>query len=110
MCTKDTKESVQVRTAARVITQKITKGTVFPVVGSFMELGEAISFANKLEDRGFSYKPEIYLSENNYYGVTLGGYLSLEEAIKRTEYARTKGIAKDAYTYSSINWGDNLFK
>lgn len=93
-----------------MITQRLTKGTVFPVVGSFLELGEAIAFAKTIEDRKISYKPEVYLSENNYYGVTLGGYLSLEEAIKRSEYARTKRIAKDAYTYSSINWGDNLFK
>ena len=107
---KDTKESEQVRTAARVISQRITKGITFPVVGSFKELSEAIAYAKKLEDREFSYQPEIYLSENNYYGVTLGGYLSLEEAIKRTEYARTEGIARDAYPYRSTNWGDNLFK
>ena len=79
---KDTKETEPVRTAARVITQKITKGTTFPVVGSFIELSEAITFARKLENLGRVYKPEIFLTENNYYGVTLGGYLTLEEAVK----------------------------
>ena len=42
------------------------------------------------------------------YAIIFDGYLSKEEADKRTEYARKAGIAKDAYPWSSNIWGINI--
>jgi len=44
-----------------------------PQMGSFRQLSEAILFAKKLENNGIEFKPEIYLAENDYYAVSLGG-------------------------------------
>lgn len=82
----------------------------FAVIGSFKTLVDATHFAEKLTNANYKYRPEIYLAENYYYGVTLGGYLGYDEAIDRVVYARSKGIAKDAYVWKSKRWGKDLFK
>jgi hypothetical protein len=84
-------------------------GYSFAVVGSYENLNDANDFAKRLRDSKPMYQPEIYLAENKIYGVTLGGYLSYEEARGRAEFAREKGIAKDAYVWQSRQWGENLF-
>lgn len=81
---------------------------VFPVVGSFQKLPDAIAFAKRIKNR-VRYRPGVYLTENGFYGVTLGGYLSPAEAKKRVHYARKNGIAKDAYIFRSTFWGENLY-
>lgn len=82
----------------------------FAVVGSFRQISEARLFAKKLESNGIKFKPEIYLAENDYYAVSLGGYLSKSEASRRVRYARDTGIAHDAYVWTSILWGRNLYQ
>ena len=59
----------------------------FAVVGSFRTLDEAKHFAKELMNAKLRYRPEIYLAENAYYGVTFGGYLSFDEAVNRVVYA-----------------------
>lgn len=105
----DKNETQSVRNEARRVTAT-TQGYAFPVVGAFKALNVAVALARKLRGAGIQYPSEVYLAENNYYAVTLGGYLQVEEALRRTEFARQRGIAKDAYVSSSRNWGDNLFK
>ncbi|MEK6325547.1 MAG: SPOR domain-containing protein [Acidobacteriota bacterium] len=84
-------------------------GNAFPVVGSFTDRNEALGFARKSKLRFTPYALEMYLAENDYYAVTLGGYMNQAEASKRVRFAKDKG-AKDAYVWVSDNWGDNLLK
>jgi len=99
------------REGQKIIQEKLPKGYSFAVVGSYKEFNEAIQLAKKLQLSQKGYTPEIYLSENNYYAVSLGGYLSYKEALNRVEYAKKEGIiAQDAYIRSSRNWGENLLK
>ncbi len=85
------------------------KGLSFAVVGSFKRLEEARQFARTLQKRKLRYEPEIYYAENDYYAVTLGGYLREPQAKIRVLYARKRGIATDAYVWKSARWGKNLF-
>ncbi len=82
----------------------------FSVIGSFHKLEDARQFAEKLKNADHLYSPEIYLAENDYYSVTLGGYLSYKDAVNRVVYAKSKGIAKDAYVWKTNSWGVNLFE
>ena len=53
---------------------------------------------------------QSHISENDIYGVSLGGYLSYNEALNRTDYAKNNDIAPDAYVWTSRVWGVNLFR
>ncbi|HEX9653390.1 MAG TPA: hypothetical protein VGA99_06745 [bacterium] len=105
-------EDARVRELAQDIArQEAEKGFSFAVVGSFPTLEEASVFAKSISSQfTLRHQPEIYLAENNLYAVTLGGYLRFQEAASRVEYAKTQGIAKDAYVRSSHNWSANLLK
>jgi hypothetical protein len=97
--------------AQQIAQQESEKGNSFAVVGSFPTLDEAMAFASKISNEfTLPYKPEVYLSENNFYAVTLGGYLRFDEAAKRVEFAKNREIAKDAYVRTSRSWSSNLTK
>lgn len=96
-----------IKKEAQAVAEAVPRGYAFAVVGSFRTFGEAESFANRIEKSALS-MPEIYLAENDYYAVTLGGYLQRQEAAQRVRIAKDKGIAADAYVWTSTIWGDNL--
>jgi hypothetical protein len=79
----------------------------FAVVGSFREQALAEQLAQRLSTQG--HRPEIYLAENAYYAVVLGGYLDLKQAKQLSELARKQGF-DDAYIWRSERWGKNLFR
>lgn len=81
----------------------------FVIVGSFEELEKANEFANELSDLNEQYKIEIYKSENEFYAVTLGGYLNYNEALDRVSHAKSSKMLHDAYVKKSKNWGENLY-
>jgi hypothetical protein len=100
-----------VKTAAKSIIEKSKlSGNSFPVILSTKDYKVALNTAVKIEEQDLPFKPEIYLAENGYFGVTLGGKLSLAEARKRTNFAIKNKIANDAYVRSSMSWGENLFQ
>jgi cell division septation protein DedD len=107
---EDQSETPAVRSQAREALKGTGTTFGFPVVGSFRSLDDAMELARSIRGRLPGYTSEVYLSENSYYAVTLGGYLSLEEARMRAEFARQKGIARDAYVRWSTNWGENLLR
>lgn len=82
----------------------------FTVVASYRSFEDARSFALKLDSAEYDFQPHIYLAENDYYGVTLGGYLDYREAVRRMRFAKSHGIAADAYVWQSVLWGDNLLE
>jgi hypothetical protein len=93
-----------------VPTATAKRGDAFPVVASPKDLNSAIDLARKIRAVVKEYPVEVYLAENDYYAVTLGGYLLPEDALKRVKFARDRKIAADAYVWQSNQWGDNLFK
>lgn len=101
--------SPSVKKEAEAVAEMVPRGFYFAVVGSFRTLHEAENFANRMQ-KSVSYPLEIYLAENNYYAVTLGGYQSSQEASQRVKIAKEKGIAVDAYVWNSAIWGGNLRK
>lgn len=104
-------EDTIVRSIARsIIRQEQAQESCFPVVGSYISLTEAFSFVKKLESKKIPYQIEIYDGTNGYYAVCLGGKLTEQEAQLRVEYAKTKGIANDAYLYKTNEWLVNLYK
>lgn len=96
------------RVAQEVKVYSAARGYSFPVVKSTKLLEDARTFAEKLKQRELKYPPEVYLSDNGFYAVCLGGYLSQTEALQRVEYAKRSGIATDAYIRTSRSWGENL--
>lgn len=104
-------EDVQVRKLAqRIAETEASRGYSFPVIGSFKTMDEALTFVKNIPSSSLLYPIEIYLSENNYYAVTLGGYLRQEEAQTRVRFAQQEEIAKDAFVKNTRNWGENLYK
>jgi len=103
------KFSLNIKKEAQAVAAKVPRGYAFAVVGSFRTFQEAERFAERIQ-KSVPYPPEIYLAENDYYAVSLGGYLERQEAAQRVRFAKEKGIAGDAYVWSSTIWGDNLRK
>jgi len=100
-----------VRQQAVRVAEQAQRGNAFPVVRSLSDLNSAIQFARKISGVVPEYTVEIYKTENgDYYAVTLGGYLRLEEALKRVKIARDREIAPDAFVWQSTQWGENLLK
>jgi DNA repair exonuclease SbcCD ATPase subunit len=81
----------------------------FAVVASFPNLELALAYARSLQARNLSFPVEVYRRSPNRFQVTLGGYLTYEEAEKRVSYAKEQRIASDAYVRQAKGWGDNLF-
>ena len=103
-------ETPTVRESARIVVKESQRGYAFPVVRSLKDLTTALDWSRRLRDSFPDYPIEVYLAENDYYAVTLGGYLDRDEAAKRVKVAREKNIAADAYVWQSTVWGENLFK
>ena len=102
-------EAPEVRTLAReVVTAQASRGYSFPVIGSFTTLNEALARAAGLAGKIGEYSADVYGSENGYFAVTLGGYLSMEEAVRRRDFARKNGLAADAYVRTSRLWSERL--
>ncbi len=101
--------SPNIKKEAQAVAKIVPRGYAFPVVGSFRTFQEAEKFAERIQ-KSVPYLPEIYLAENDYYAVSLGGYLERQEAAQRVRLAREKGIAGDAYVWNSTIWGNNLRK
>jgi hypothetical protein len=85
--------------------------TAFPVVNKFNDLDNALKFAGQVKRDVTAYPVEVYLSgDNASYAVTLGGYLTEEEARKRVDFARQNNIGQGAWMQPAMNWGENLFR
>jgi DNA repair exonuclease SbcCD ATPase subunit len=82
----------------------------FAVIASYVKLEDALAHAKQLQAKGVNYPIEVYKRTPYRYAVTLGGYLTPEEAGKRVEYAKQQDIAQDAYVRFAQDWGENLFK
>lgn len=76
----------------------------FPLIGSFQSKERAIVFAhNLMSSAKLNYPIEVYYAGNGWYTVSLGGYLEIEEARTRVNYAKEVNIASDAFVWSSSN-------
>jgi hypothetical protein len=74
----------------------------FPLVGSFQNKTRAVNFANTIIKAGKrKYPVRIYYAGNNWYTVSLGGFLDRQEAIERVNYAKKEKIADDAFIWNS---------
>lgn len=98
------------RAAEDAIQEAASRGNSFAIVGSFRSFQAAEAMALQLSEKHMELKPSVYLSANGYYAVTLGGYLTLREALRRRDYARQTHIADDAYVKTSRTMGDNLMR
>jgi hypothetical protein len=108
---ESSKSDSLVKIAAQVVIEKSKlSGNSFPVILSTKDFEVANKAAKEIENQNLPFKPAIYLAENGYFGLTLGGNLSLAEARKRTKFAKEINISKDAYVRSSMSWGENLFQ
>jgi hypothetical protein len=104
----DTDSDPDIREVANSVVRSVTpRGNTFVVIGSYSSFGEARDKLARLQAQsgGLPFTPEIYLSENHLYALTLGGHLTFAEANRRLPSA--KAIAADAYLKSSDHWGDN---
>ncbi len=97
-------ETADIRSTAQSVIEAF--GYSFPLIASFKQLGQASSFADTLAS-SFAWQPEIHLSPSGYYGVTLGGYLSANEALKRVTLAKAKGF-NDAQVGTNRQWDRDL--
>jgi hypothetical protein len=77
----------------------------FAVVASFQSVQRAEEYARTLTSKDHTYKVEVFRREPHRYAVTLGGYLSYEEANRRVLYAKERGLAEDAYVRLAKSWG-----
>jgi hypothetical protein len=92
------------------ISNRASQAPAFAVIASYVKLEDALAYAKQLRSKNLAFPIEVYKRSPIRYQVTLGGYLTSEEASKRVEYAKQQGIAPDAYVRSAQDWGDNLFK
>ena len=84
----------------------------FAVVASFETLDRALRHAAGLAAKrpALPYAVEVYRRAADRFAVTLGGPSSASEARNRAEFAKSSGLAPDAYVRFADNWGDNLAK
>lgn len=92
------------------VASRETQSAAFAVIASYVKSEDALAYAKQLQERRISYPIEVYKRTPFRYAVTLGGYLTPEEASKRVEYAKQQNIAQDAYVRFAHDWGENLFK
>ncbi len=104
------KDSAVTTAAKGIIEKSKLSGNSFPVIQSTKDFSVAVNAAKKIQAQKLKFSPEIYLAENGYYALTLGGYLSLAEARARTRFAIDNNIASDAYVRNTVSWGENLFQ
>lgn len=109
--TSDTNSPPELMQAAHAVVAEANRGNAFAVVASPRDLNSAIDFSRKIKSTATQYPVEIYLTgDHGYYAVTLGGYLPLDDALKRVDFARDQKIAVDAFVWQTDQWGDNLLK
>ena len=109
--TSDENSAPEVKQAAHAVVAEANRGNAFAVIASPKELNVAVDFSRKVGAESTQYPVEIYLTgDHGFYAVTLGGYLPLEDALKRVKFARDRKIAADAFVWQSDQWGDNLLK
>lgn len=78
------------------------RDSAFPLVSSVRDLERAIKLAKQIEEKkDLKYLPHVYLAENGWYVVSLGGHMKKDEAQKRVNYAIEAGIASDAFVWTS---------
>lgn len=91
---------------------KSSEGTWFPVIASPYNDTDLLGKLEELKTNSVEYPIHVYKSADrlgmSVYAVTLGGYLSKADASERVTYARSSGIASDAYAWSSTIWGRNI--
>jgi heme exporter protein D len=108
---KQTEETVgNLQALGEAIGSQTPSLPAFAVIASFQTLGHATVFAKELAEKDSAYPLEVYLREPKSYAVTLGGYLSYDEANKRILYARANGLAADAYVRLAKDWGKPVLK
>lgn len=107
---KDTSYTLeQKKIVKEILSEHSSKSNYFVVVFSSTTLSEAFSFAKKVKDTLSDFSVEIFQSENRYYAVTIGSYLSYEEAKAKSRLAKQFSTTKGAYIRNSDKWGKNLF-
>jgi hypothetical protein len=88
------------------------KDNWFPVIASPYNEVDLRGKLKELSQSPLNYPVHVYKTVDKrgtpVYAITFEGYLSKSEADKRIRYARKKGIAKDAYPWSSNIWGVNI--
>jgi hypothetical protein len=92
------------------ISSRTSQELAFAIIASYSSLEAALVHANQLRLQKLKFPVEVYARSTLRYLVTLGGYLTAEEANKRVEYAKQQGLAPDAYVRFAQDWGENLFK
>ena len=82
----------------------------FAVIASFDTLDRARSHVDTLKARQppLPYPLGIFRRAQDRFAVTLGEASNPAEARSRVEFARSSGLATDAYVRFADNWGDNL--
>lgn len=79
-------------------------GNWFAALKEFSTLPEAERYAERVKEQQHIYIPRIYSAENGIYVVSLDGFLSHEEATTRVDFAKSVGLALDAYSWQSDWW------
>jgi len=82
----------------------------FAIIASYQTRQGAIDAGRELQTRKLEYPVEVYQRDPRRFALTLGGYLTPEEANKRVSYAKQQGLSKDAYVRSAKDWGSNLLQ
>ncbi|QKJ23161.1 SPOR domain-containing protein [Poseidonibacter lekithochrous] len=100
--------SIVAESAKDVISSMKSIGNSFPIIISFKSLNDAKKYVRE-NNKGLKYILTIFLSDNGFYAVTLGGYLSYKEAKIRINYALDNKLSDDAYVKTSTKLGKNLF-
>jgi hypothetical protein len=85
----------------------------FPVVASAYNKTDLEGRLQEIKSLDPTFNVEVYnASDNNgtpVYAITLGGYLSKNESMKRVLYAKEKNIAKDSYSWRTDKWGGDMY-
>ncbi|QDO82387.1 hypothetical protein FM037_02940 [Shewanella psychropiezotolerans] len=85
----------------------------FPVVASAYNKADLEGRLQEIKSLNPTFNVEIYNSSDKngipVYAITLGGYLSKNESMKRVQYAKEKNIAKDSYNWRTEKWGEDMY-
>ncbi len=96
----------------REATAKGNENNWFPVISSPYNTTDLLGKLEELARITVQYPVQVYKTADKrgvpVYAITLGGYLSKADAAKRVSYARSSGIAPDAYPWRSNIWGENI--
>lgn len=96
----------------RGATAKGKENNWFPVISSPYNKTDLLGKLEELDRITAQYPVHVYKTADKrgapVYAITFGGYLSKADATKRVSYARSSGIASDAYPWSSNIWGEDI--